>query len=112
MKSFLVDIQNKEESIVALDKTVAEATKQRKEEHEEFVEVLAANNAAKEILGVARTRLGKFYDAEEESLLQKKPLAKAAAKSAISAPAAHVMSAKGKASLSMLFDRGTAPWFT
>jgi chromosome segregation ATPase len=108
MKSLLVDLQNKEESIVALDKTVAEATKQRKEEHEEFVEVLAANNAAKEILGVARTRLSKFYDEKEESLLQKKPLAKAATKSS------HVrrdgMSAKGKASLSALFEKGTDPF--
>jgi chromosome segregation ATPase len=116
MKTVLADIKAKEESIVTLDEQVAEATKQRKEEHEDFVENLAANNAAKDILGVARTRLGKFYDAEEESLLQKKPLAKSAAKlghtRSEGGHVAHIMSAKGKASLSMLFEKGTAPFFT
>merc|ERR1719313_232521 len=45
-----------------LDKAVAEATEQRKEEHEDFVESLAANNAAKDILGIAKNRLNKFYN--------------------------------------------------
>merc|ERR1719197_717206 len=51
-----------EAGIKELDKAVAEATEQRKEEHEEFVEGLAANNAAKDILGIAKNRLNKFYN--------------------------------------------------
>jgi hypothetical protein len=41
---------------------VAEATSTRKEEHSDFVETLAANNAAKELLGIAKNRLNKFYN--------------------------------------------------
>jgi len=51
-----------EDSIKALDKDVATQTEQRKDEHEDFVETLAANNAAKDILGFARNRLQKFYN--------------------------------------------------
>merc|ERR1719455_1403 len=51
-----------EQGIKDLDKAVAEATEQRKEEHEDFVESLAANNAAKDILGIAKNRLNKFYN--------------------------------------------------
>merc|ERR1719421_1022098 len=50
------------EGIKALDKAVAEATEQRKEDHEDFVEELAANNAAKDILAIAKNRLNKFYN--------------------------------------------------
>merc|ERR550514_298000 len=50
------------QGIKDLDKQVAEATEQRKEEHEDFVEELAANNAAKEIIGLAKNRLNKFYN--------------------------------------------------
>merc|ERR1719248_314171 len=51
-----------EQGIKDLDKAVAEATEQRKEEHEDFVQELAANNAAKDILGIAKNRLNKFYN--------------------------------------------------
>merc|ERR1719329_1810224 len=50
------------QSIQDLDKQVAEATSTRKEEHSDFVETLAANNAAKELLGIAKNRLNKFYN--------------------------------------------------
>merc|ERR1719265_1153311 len=50
-----------EDGIKALDKQVAEATLTRKAEHEDFVEALANNNAAIEILGIAKNRLYKFY---------------------------------------------------
>jgi len=50
------------EGIKELDKAVAEATEQRKEEHEDFVQELAANTAAKDILGIAKNRLNKFYN--------------------------------------------------
>jgi septal ring factor EnvC (AmiA/AmiB activator) len=45
-----------------LDSSVSEATATRKEEHDNFVETLAANNAAKDLLGFAKNRLQKFYN--------------------------------------------------
>merc|ERR1719265_250255 len=51
-----------EAGVKALDKEVAEATETRKEEHAEFVETLAANNAAVELLGIAKNRMQKFYN--------------------------------------------------
>jgi len=50
------------ESIVALDKSVAVATEQRKEENAEYTELMASDAAAKEILGFAKNRLNKFYN--------------------------------------------------
>merc|ERR1740117_2701331 len=50
------------DGIKALDKSVAEATATRKSEHDEFVETLAANSAAKDLLGFAKNRLNKFYN--------------------------------------------------
>ena len=50
------------EGIKNLDKQVAEATETRKEENEDHVVNLAANNAAVEILGFAKNRLNKFYN--------------------------------------------------
>merc|ERR1719265_1637517 len=55
------EISALEDGIKALDKQVAEATETRKEEHEDYVTDLANNNAAIEILGVAKNRLYKFY---------------------------------------------------
>merc|ERR1719421_2488454 len=56
------EIKVLEEGIVALDKSVAEATEQRKEENAEFTEKLAANNAAKELILFAKNRMQKFYN--------------------------------------------------
>merc|ERR1719331_982683 len=50
------------DGIKALDKQVAEATEDRKEEHAENVETLANDNAAKELIGVAKNRMNKFYN--------------------------------------------------
>jgi len=47
--------------IQQMDKQVAEATKQRKEENSEYKETMASNGAAKELLGMAKNRLLKFY---------------------------------------------------
>jgi len=49
-------------SIKALDKAVASATEQRKEENEDFTQLMASDGAAKEILGFAKNRLNKFYN--------------------------------------------------
>merc|ERR1719181_2197571 len=56
------EIEALEDSVKALDKQVAEATEQRKEEHDEYVETLAQNNAAKDLLAFAKNRLNKFYN--------------------------------------------------
>jgi len=56
------EIGSLEDTIKALDKSVAEATEQRKEEHEDFTELMASDSAAKELLGFAKNRLNKFYN--------------------------------------------------
>jgi len=48
--------------IVELDKSVAEATDQRKAENEEFKALMASDTAAKDLLGFAKNRLNKFYN--------------------------------------------------
>merc|ERR1719263_731612 len=51
-----------EDGIKALDKSVAEATATRKDEHDDYVTTLAANSAAKDLLKFAQNRLNKFYN--------------------------------------------------
>merc|ERR1719343_1662507 len=51
-----------EAGIKALDKSVAEATEQRKEENVDYTELMAADTAAKELLFLAKNRLNKFYN--------------------------------------------------
>merc|ERR1712228_356660 len=48
--------------IAELDRSVAEATGNRKAEHAEYNELIASNSAAKEVLGLAKNRLQKFYN--------------------------------------------------
>jgi len=50
------------DGIRALDKSVAEATEQRKEENEDYKSLMAGNAAAKELIGFAKNRLNKFYN--------------------------------------------------
>jgi len=56
------DIKELGEGIVALDKNVAEATENRKEENSDFKTLFANDAAAKEILEFAKNRLNKFYN--------------------------------------------------
>merc|ERR1719331_1652341 len=56
------DIASLIAGIQALDKQVAEAKAQRKEEDAQFIEDLAANNAAKELIEMAENRLNQFYN--------------------------------------------------
>merc|ERR1719443_1484796 len=51
------EIEALEDGIKALDKQVAEATEERKTEHTENTETLANDNAAKELIGMAKNRL-------------------------------------------------------
>merc|ERR1719253_2574429 len=50
------------QKIKDLDKMVAEATDTRKDEHALFVQTSAENNAALQLLDVAKNRLNKFYN--------------------------------------------------
>jgi chromosome segregation ATPase len=56
------DIKALQSSIKALDAAVAEATEQRKEENEDYTELMASDSAAKELMGFAKNRLNKFYN--------------------------------------------------
>merc|ERR1712156_1285486 len=49
-------------AIKELDKNVMEATEQRKEENEDFKDLMASDTAAKEIMKFAKNRLNKFYN--------------------------------------------------
>merc|ERR1712008_185488 len=49
-------------AIKELDKTVMGATEQRKEENEDFKELMASDTAAKELMKFAKNRLNKFYN--------------------------------------------------
>jgi hypothetical protein len=62
--------------IAALDASVAEATKLRKEENADFKSLMSSNKAAKEIMLWAKNRLNKFYNPKlykPESLVQAAP---------------------------------------
>jgi len=56
------EIDALEDGIKALDKEVAEATENRKEENSEYTELMAGNAAAKELIEFAKNRLNKFYN--------------------------------------------------
>merc|ERR1719171_1363537 len=56
------EIEALEDGIKKLDKSVSEATTTRKEEHDDYVETLASNTAAKDLLAFAKNRLNKFYN--------------------------------------------------
>merc|ERR1719487_1893968 len=56
------EIKALEDGIVKLDKEVTEATETRKEENEDYKNLMASNTAAKEIIGFAKNRLNKFYN--------------------------------------------------
>merc|ERR1719420_2765710 len=50
------------DGIRALDKSVTEATEQRKEEASDYPSLMASNTAAKQLLEFAKNRLNKFYN--------------------------------------------------
>merc|ERR1719158_2734122 len=56
------EIKALEDGIVALDREVAGATMQRKEEHADFEAELAVNTAVSQIIDVAKNRHQKFYN--------------------------------------------------
>jgi len=56
------EIEALEAGIKALDKSVAEATEQRKEENADYTSLMAGNTAAKELILFAKNRMQKFYN--------------------------------------------------
>merc|ERR1712224_40445 len=54
LKAVEAEIKALTEGIVSLDKQVADATKERKEEHALYKETMASDGAAKELLGLAK----------------------------------------------------------
>merc|ERR1719230_789184 len=56
------EIATLEQDIKDLDKAVAQATEQRKEEHEDYLEMMQLNEAAVGLVGKAKNRLQKFYN--------------------------------------------------
>jgi len=54
-------IANRQADIKALDKAVADATAQREQEHEDFLQSQQLNEAATQLVGKAKQRLAKFY---------------------------------------------------
>jgi len=56
------ELKGLENTIVQLDKEVAENTAQRKDEHQTYVSNMAANQATEQLLEMAKNRLNKFYN--------------------------------------------------
>lgn len=54
------DIKKLGGGIKALYKTMAEATELRREEHEEYIELIASHSAVMEVLGFVKDRLNTF----------------------------------------------------
>merc|ERR1719265_1215874 len=68
------EIKTLEKEIKALDKAVAEATEQRKEEHADFLVFQQQSNAALQLIDKAKNRLMKFYRPSEYKAPPKKEL--------------------------------------
>jgi DNA repair exonuclease SbcCD ATPase subunit len=62
LKVIAKEIKATTTGIKDLDKSVAEATKTRKEENAQATKTLAENAATKDLLGLAKNRLNKFYN--------------------------------------------------
>jgi len=62
IEALTADIKALEAGIKALDKSVAEATEQRRQENADYKDLMASDSAAKQLLGLAKNRLNKFYN--------------------------------------------------
>jgi prefoldin subunit 5 len=62
LKTLEEELKALADGIVALDKSVQEATIQRKKENEEYTELMASNTAAKQLIEFAKNRMNKFYN--------------------------------------------------
>merc|ERR1711976_701939 len=68
------EIKALHEGIEDLDKMVEEATVNRKEEHEDYVSLMANNGAAKQLIGIAKNRMNKFYNPSQYKAPPKRQL--------------------------------------
>jgi len=68
------EIANLQKEVKALDKAVAEATEQRKEEHAEFITFQTENGAALQLIDKAKNKLFKFYRPNQYKEAPKKEL--------------------------------------
>jgi hypothetical protein len=59
--SLVSEISALQKGIETLDKSVVEATEQRKDEHSEYTSTAASNQAAMELIAMAKNRMNKFY---------------------------------------------------
>merc|ERR1719274_497520 len=62
IETMAAEIQALQAGLAELDKDVAEATEQRKDEHADYIDDAASNQAAVELLGMAKNPLNKFYN--------------------------------------------------
>jgi hypothetical protein len=62
LASLKSEIKALQDAIIALDKSVAEATEQRQQENAEYSQLMSQNTAAKELIGMAKNRMNKFYN--------------------------------------------------
>merc|ERR1712224_1182127 len=60
--TLMEEISGLQASIAALDKEVADATEQRKEEHAQYVATMQMNEAAMGLVEKAKNRMQKFYN--------------------------------------------------
>jgi len=97
-KSELAALQD---GVKALDKSVAEATEQRKEENADFTELMANDSAAKQLLEFAKDRLNKFYK-QKSALVQSAGSSGAAPPAAPEAPKAFKANEDNKGVIAML----------
>merc|ERR1719263_2383734 len=68
------EIKALETGIKDLDKSVEEATENRKAENAEYKELMANNGAAKELIGMAKNRMNKFYNPSQYKAPPKREL--------------------------------------
>merc|ERR1719473_2044249 len=61
LESVKAEIASLQAGVAELDKSVAQATEQRKEEHVEYADTSASNQAALELISMAKNRMNKFY---------------------------------------------------
>merc|ERR1719456_862678 len=91
------EIADLQAEIKALDKAVAEATEQRKDEHSEFITFQTENNAALQLIEKAKNRLFKFYrpnlykEAPKQELTEEEKILAASGRSDMIATAAPEM---------------------
>jgi len=62
IQAIVVEIDALGDGIRTLDKSVTEATEQRKEEASDYTALMAGNTAAQQLLEFAKNRLNKFYN--------------------------------------------------